>query len=99
MNIHKITSDFNFDGIDLEEPKSLQGGSAYSVPIRYNNEVLSFQTQQCKCKNGFVANVGLSGITPSTHSGLTASTTYYFKIAVDGGSAYEVAFTTDASVS
>ena len=56
MNIHKITSDFNFDGIDLEEPKSLQGGSAYSVPIRYNQEVLLMQTQQCKCKNGFVTN-------------------------------------------
>ena len=41
--------------------------------------------------------VGLSGITPNTNSGLSASTTYYFKIAVDGGSAYEVAFTTDSS--
>ena len=41
--------------------------------------------------------VGLSGITPNTNSGLTASTAYYFTIAVDGGSAYEVAFTTDSS--
>ena len=41
--------------------------------------------------------VGLSGITANTNSGLSASTTYYFKIAVDGGSAYEVAFTTDSS--
>ena len=41
--------------------------------------------------------VGLSGINANTNSGLTASTTYYFKIAVDGGSAYEVAFTTDSS--
>jgi len=41
--------------------------------------------------------VGLSGITANTNSGLTASTTYYFKIAVDGGTAYEVAFTTDSS--
>ena len=50
-----------------------------------------------KIYNAGYQEVGLSGITPSTHSGLTASTTYYFKIAVDGGSAYEVAFTTDAS--
>ena len=50
-----------------------------------------------KVYNAGYQEVGLSGITPSTHSGLTASTTYYFKIAVDGGSAYEVAFTTDAS--
>jgi hypothetical protein len=41
--------------------------------------------------------VGLSGITANTNTGLSASTTYYFKIAVDGGSAYEVAFTTDSS--
>ena len=41
--------------------------------------------------------VGLSGITPNTNTGLSASTAYYFTIAVDGGSAYEVAFTTDTS--
>ncbi len=41
--------------------------------------------------------VGLSGITANTNTGLSASTTYYFQIAVDGGSAYEVAFTTDSS--
>ena len=41
--------------------------------------------------------IGMSGITPNTNSGLSTSTTYYFKIAVDGGSAYEVAFTTDSS--
>jgi hypothetical protein len=41
--------------------------------------------------------VGLSGITPNTNTGLSASTAYYFKIAVDGGTAYEVVFTTDTS--
>lgn len=41
--------------------------------------------------------VGLSGITPNTNSGLSSSTGYYFKIAVDGGTAYEVNFTTDSS--
>ena len=41
--------------------------------------------------------IGLSGITANTNTGLSASTTYYFKIAVDGGSVYEVAFTTDSS--
>jgi len=50
-----------------------------------------------KFYNAGYQEVGLSGITPNTETGLTASTTYYFKIAVDGGSAYEVAFTTDAS--
>ena len=42
-------------------------------------------------------SLGLSGITGNTHSGLTASTTYYFTIAVDGGSTIEISFTTDAS--
>ena len=41
--------------------------------------------------------VGLSGITANTNSGLAASTTYYFFIAIDGSTAYEVAFTTDSS--
>ena len=50
-----------------------------------------------KFYNAGYQEVGLSGITSNTETGLTASTTYYFKIAVDGGSAYEVAFTTDAS--
>ena len=41
--------------------------------------------------------LGLSGITGSTNSGLAVSTVYYFKIAVDGGTALEISFTTDAS--
>ena len=40
---------------------------------------------------------GMKGITPQTNSGLSASTTYYFTIAVDGGSTLEVSFTTDSS--
>ena len=41
--------------------------------------------------------LGLSGITPNTNSGLAASTAYQFTIAVDGGSAYDLDFTTDSS--
>ena len=41
--------------------------------------------------------LGLSDVTSSTHSGLAASTTYYFSIAADGGSAYAATFTTDSS--
>ena len=40
---------------------------------------------------------GLSGITANTNSGLAASTTYAFDIAVDGGSDYTLSFTTDSS--
>ena len=40
---------------------------------------------------------GLSGISPSTKSGLTASTTYTFSLKISGGSADDVAFTTDSS--
>ena len=41
--------------------------------------------------------VGLSGISANTNSGLSPSTAYYFKIAIDGSTAYEVVFTTDSS--
>lgn len=41
--------------------------------------------------------LGLSGITASTKTGLVASTVYYFKIAVDGGTALELSITTDGS--
>tara|TARA_Y100001951_G_scaffold77513_1_gene64848 strand:- start:224 stop:1768 length:1545 start_codon:yes stop_codon:yes gene_type:complete len=41
--------------------------------------------------------IGLSGITPNTNSGLAASTAYAFDIAVDGGSDYTLSFTTDSS--
>tara|TARA_Y100000593_G_scaffold83165_1_gene156582 strand:- start:575 stop:2122 length:1548 start_codon:yes stop_codon:yes gene_type:complete len=42
--------------------------------------------------------LGLSGITPNTASGLAASTEYKFNITVDGGSAFSnLTFTTDSS--
>ena len=41
--------------------------------------------------------IGLSGITANTNSGLAASTAYAFDIAVDGGSDYTLSFTTDSS--
>ena len=51
-----------------------------------------------KLYNAGYQELGLSGITPSTHSGLAASTAYGFNIAVDGGSAFvDLSFTTDAS--
>lgn len=47
--------------------------------------------------NGY-QEFGLSGITPNTESGLTASTEYKFNITVDNGSAFSnLSFTTDAS--
>ena len=47
--------------------------------------------------NGY-QEFGLSGITPSTHSGLAASTAYAFNITVDGGSEFaSLSFTTDAT--
>ena len=41
--------------------------------------------------------LGLSGISASTHTGLAASTEYQFTITVDGGSAYDIDITTDSS--
>ena len=40
---------------------------------------------------------GLAGITPSTKTGLAASTTYTFGLSISGGSADDVAFTTDST--
>ncbi len=39
--------------------------------------------------------LGLSGLSPGSNTGLTAGSTYYFKITVDGGSQFEVGFTVD----
>ena len=51
-----------------------------------------------KFYNSGYQELGLSGITPSTHTGLAASTTYQFNITVDGGSTFvDLAFTTDAT--
>ena len=42
--------------------------------------------------------LGLSGITPSTNTGLTVSTAYEFDITVDGGTTFDnLSFTTDSS--
>ena len=41
--------------------------------------------------------LGMSGITSATESGLTASTAYAFDIAVDGGSDYTLSFTTSSN--
>tara|TARA_Y100000593_G_scaffold48193_1_gene91106 strand:- start:572 stop:2173 length:1602 start_codon:yes stop_codon:yes gene_type:complete len=40
---------------------------------------------------------GLKGITPSTNSGLSASTTYYLSVALNGGTTDKITFTTDAN--
>ena len=51
-----------------------------------------------KFYNSGYQELGLSGITSSTKTGLAASTTYQFNITVDDGSAFvDLAFTTDAS--
>ena len=40
---------------------------------------------------------GLKGITASTNSGLSASTTYYLSVALNGGTTDKITFTTDAN--
>ena len=51
-----------------------------------------------KCYEPGYQELGMSGITPGTHTGLAASTAYAFNITVDGGSAFaNLSFTTDAS--
>ena len=50
-----------------------------------------------KFYNAGYQELGMSGITPSTKTGLAASTAYAFDIAVDGGSDHTLSFTTDSS--
>ena len=51
-----------------------------------------------KFYNSGFQELGLSGITANTNTGLAASTTYQFNITVDGGSVFvNLAFTTDSS--
>ena len=50
-----------------------------------------------KFYNAGYQELGLSGITPGTNTGLTAGTTYQFDINVDGAGDYDVQFTVDAN--
>ena len=50
-----------------------------------------------KFYNSGYQELGMSGITASTESGLAASTAYAFDIAVDGGSDYTLSFTTSTN--
>ena len=50
-----------------------------------------------KFYNAGYQNIGLSGISPSTNTSLTASGSYWFKIAIDGGTAEAINFTVDSS--
>ena len=50
-----------------------------------------------KFYNAGYQNLGLSGITSSTNTSLTASGSYWLKIAIDGGTAEAINFTVDSS--
>ena len=51
-----------------------------------------------KFYNSGYQELGMSGVTPNTESGLAASTAYAFNITVDGGSTFaSLSFTTDAT--
>ena len=64
--------------------------------LTYNNGVVKGSFAMKFYEAGY-QELGLSGVTASSNSGLTASTAYQFQVAVDGGSAYDVDITTDAS--
>ena len=62
------------------------------VGIEPGSFLIKFYTE------GAYQEFGMSGVSSSTHSGLTASTEYKFNITVDGGSAFSnLTFTTDSS--
>ena len=73
----------NFFGYGRTADAVCDGLVAGSIAIKFYNQ--GFQ------------EFGLAGITPSTKTGLAASTTYTFALTISGGSADDVAFTTDSS--
>jgi hypothetical protein len=64
--------------------------------LTYNNGVVKGSFSMKFYEAGY-QELGLSGVTPSSNSGLSASTAYQFQVAVDGGSAYDVDITTDSA--
>ena len=70
--------------------KGRLANTAYKTGITRGSFAMKFYTQGYQ-------ELGLSGVTGSSNSGLAASTDYQFQVAVDGGSAYDVDITTDAS--
>ena len=73
----------NFFGYGRTADAVCDGLVAGSVALKFYNQ--GFQ------------EFGLSGITSSTKTGLAVSTTYTFSLKISGGSADDVAFTTDSS--
>ncbi|QDP51791.1 MAG: hypothetical protein GOVbin212_10 [Prokaryotic dsDNA virus sp.] len=73
---------FNFFGLGRSETQ-VQGITPGSVAIKFYEA--GYQ------------EFGLSGITSSTNSGLSASTTYYLSISIDGATTDKITFTTDSS--
>ncbi len=75
---------FNFFGLGRSATE-VQGIVPGSVALKFYTE-------------GGYQELGMSGITSGTHSGLTASTAYAFDIQVDGGTNFDnLTFTTDSS--
>ena len=69
----------------------------YGRGVDYTETGILAGSVAIKFYNGGYQELGLSGITSGTNTGLTAGSTYYFKITVDGGSQIEPSFTVDSS--
>ena len=69
----------------------------YGRTISYNFGIVKGSFAMKFYNNGY-QELGMSGVTPNTESGLAASTTYGMNITVDGGTEFvDLSFTTDAS--
>ena len=69
----------------------------YGRSLTYPSGVVKGSFAMKFYNNGY-QELGMSGITPNTESGLAASTAYAFNITVDGGSVFaSLSFTTDAT--
>lgn len=55
MKINKVDSTFNFNQLDLEEPKGVQGGS-HVAKIKVEKDDFYIKTDRCISRNGIITN-------------------------------------------
>ena len=55
MKINKVDSTFNFNLLDLEDPKGVQGGS-HVAKIKLDKDDFFIKTDKCISRNGIVTN-------------------------------------------
>ncbi len=92
------TKDYNkFSTLQTDEHGNLEISTMMGYGRTATQVVDGFSFMAGKFYTAGYQELGLEGISAGSKTGLAASTAYQFTIAVDGGSAYDLDVTTDAS--